>query len=60
MRFGTLDFDRKRRSWIALFAAALLLASLGSALAQTMERLRKSVIWALALHSSCALFSRIV
>jgi putative tryptophan/tyrosine transport system substrate-binding protein len=41
MRFGTLDFDRKRRSWIALFAAALLLASLGSALAQTMERLPK-------------------
>jgi putative ABC transport system substrate-binding protein len=41
MRFGTLEFDQKRRSWIALFAAALLLASLGSALAQTMERLPK-------------------
>jgi ABC-type uncharacterized transport system substrate-binding protein len=38
MRF---EFDQKRRSWIALFAAALLLASLGSALAQTMERLPK-------------------
>jgi putative ABC transport system substrate-binding protein len=41
MRFGTLEFDQKRRSSIALFAAALLLASLGSALAQTRERLPK-------------------
>jgi len=41
MRFGTLEFYQKRRSRIALFAAALLLASLGSALAQTMERLPK-------------------
>ena len=41
MRFGTLEFYQKRRSGIALFAAALLLASLGSALAQTPERLPK-------------------
>jgi putative tryptophan/tyrosine transport system substrate-binding protein len=41
MRFGTLEFDQKRRSRIAFFAAALLLASLGSALAQTMELLPK-------------------
>src|SRR5215813_12928712 len=41
MRFGTLEFDQKRRSSIALFAAALLLASLGSALAQPRERLPK-------------------
>ena len=40
MRFGTLRFDRKRRLSSPLFAAALLLASLGSALAQT-ERLPK-------------------
>jgi ABC-type uncharacterized transport system substrate-binding protein len=39
MRFGT--FEQKRRSSIPLFVAALLLASLGSALAQTMERLPK-------------------
>jgi putative tryptophan/tyrosine transport system substrate-binding protein len=39
MRFGTLKFDRKRRLSISLFAAALLLASLGSALAQKTERL---------------------
>jgi putative tryptophan/tyrosine transport system substrate-binding protein len=39
MRFGTPEFDQKRRSRIALFATALLLASLGSAL--TMERLPK-------------------
>jgi putative ABC transport system substrate-binding protein len=39
MRFGTLE--QKRRSSIPLFVAALLLASLGSALAQTMERLPK-------------------
>jgi putative tryptophan/tyrosine transport system substrate-binding protein len=41
MRFGTLEFAQKRRSSIALFAAALLLTSLGSALAQTMQRLPK-------------------
>ena len=41
MRFGTLEFDQKRRSSIALFSAALLLANLGSALAQTRERLPK-------------------
>src|SRR5438067_10519210 len=41
MRFGTLEFDQKRRSRIALVAAALLLASFASAFAQTMERLPK-------------------
>jgi putative ABC transport system substrate-binding protein len=41
MRFGNLEFDQKRQSRITLFAAALLLASFGSGLAQTMERLPK-------------------
>ena len=41
MRFGTLKFDQKQRSSIALFAAALLLAALGSAQPQSTERLPK-------------------
>jgi putative tryptophan/tyrosine transport system substrate-binding protein len=42
MKFGTLDSQQKRRApSFPLLAAALLVASLGSAFAQTTERLPK-------------------
>jgi putative ABC transport system substrate-binding protein len=41
MRFGNIQFNQTQRSSVPIVAAALLLASLGSALAQTTERLPK-------------------
>jgi hypothetical protein len=48
MILAALEVDPKRRPSIALFAAALLLVRLGSAIVQTMDGFRRSVTWASA------------